>query len=122
MQKRKVNYRNVFQPSDTIAFVVIIIGLFIALFLDEMAVRLIGVCITILGGVALFMMVSPRLSDMSMPRPPKPTENLSFMSQTTRDGGRTRQVFDSTAYRATFGAEDQEQSRRMNARSDCFPS
>lgn len=48
MQKRKVNYRNVFQPSDTIAFVVIIIGLFIALFLDEMAVRLIGVCITIL--------------------------------------------------------------------------
>ncbi|QOJ26433.1 MAG: GAF domain-containing protein [Ignavibacteria bacterium] len=106
MQKRKVNYRNVFQPSDTIAFVVIIIGLFIALFLDEMAVRLIGVCITILGGVALFMMVSPRLSDMSMPRPPKPTENLSFMSQTTRDGGRTRQVFDSTAYRATFGAED----------------
>ncbi len=106
MPTRKVDLRSVFMPSDSIAFVVIIIGLFIALFLDEMAVRLIGVCIAVLGGVALFMMVSPRLTDLSMPRPPRPTESPLFMSQTTSDGRQTRQVFDSLAYRATFGAED----------------
>ena len=83
----------------------IVIGLFIALFLDEMAVRLIGVCIAVLGGVALFMMVSPRLTDMSMSRPPRPTDAPSFVSETQRDALKKRQVFDSIAYRATFGAE-----------------
>lgn len=106
MARRKVDLRKVFLPSDSIAFVVIFMGLFIALFLDEMAVRLIGVCIAILGGVALFMMVSPRLSEISIPRPPRPTESPSFMSQTTKEGKQTRQVFDSHAYRETFGATD----------------
>ncbi len=121
MVQRKVDLRSVFLPSDGIAFVAILIGLFIALFLDEMAVRLIGLCIVVLGGVALFMMVSPRLTDMSMPRPPKPTETPSFMSETTRDGGRTRQVFDSLAYRATFGAEDQATADIDERQIQLFP-
>ena len=106
MSRRKVDLKKVFIPSDSIAFIVIIVGLFIALFLDEMAVRLIGVCIAVLGGVALFMMVSPRLTEVSMQRPPRPTESPLFMSQTTSDGGKTSQVFDSQAYRETFGATE----------------
>ena len=52
MTRRKVDLRKVFLPSDSIAFIVILIGLFIALFLDEMAVRLIGVCIAVHDGVS----------------------------------------------------------------------
>ena len=76
MPKRSVDLKKIFAPSDATAFVVIALGLFIALFLDEMAVRLIGVCIAILGGVALFMMVSPRLAELSMQgRPPRPSDS-----------------------------------------------
>lgn len=104
MARRKVDLRSVFEPTDSITLLVIIIGLFIALFLDQMAVRLIGVCIAVLGGVALFMMLSPRLTEVSMQRPPRPTESPLFTSKTTSDGNQTRQVFDSQAYRETFGA------------------
>ena len=114
MAQRKLDLKKIFQPSDAIAFIVILIGLFIALFLDEMAVRLIGVCITILGGVALFMMVSPRLTDMSMTRPPKPSESPSFMSETRQDALKKSQVFDSIAYRATFGAEEPSEEQLID--------
>ncbi len=106
MARNKVDLRQVFLPQDAIAFVVIAIGLFIALFLDEMAVRLIGVCIAVLGGVALFMMVSPRLTDLSVKRPPRPTESPSFQSETHVDPLKKSQVFDRAAYQEKFGAED----------------
>lgn len=109
MPRRKVDLRKVFLPSDSIAFVVIALGLFIALFLDEMAVRLIGVCITILGGVALFMMVSPRLADMSGNRAPRPSESPSIESQVKRDPLKTSRVFDSKEYKDTFGIDERDQ-------------
>ena len=121
MSRRYVDLKKVFQPSDGIAFLVIVIGLFIALFLDEMAVRLIGVCITVLGGVALFMMVSPRLTDLSMSRPPRPTESPSFLSETKRDALKTSQVFDSIAYRATFGEESVEELLIDERQQALFP-
>jgi hypothetical protein len=64
MAKKKVELRKVFLPSDSIAFIAIGVGLVIAVVApgDNLAVRLIGICIAILGGVALFMMVSPRLT------------------------------------------------------------
>lgn len=108
MLRRKVDLRKVFLPSDSIAFVVIALGLFIALFLDEMAVRLIGVCITILGGVALFMMVSPRLADMSGNRAPRPSDSPSIESQVKRDPLKTSRVFDSKEYKDTFGIDESE--------------
>lgn len=122
MARRQVDIRKVFLPSDAIAILVVIIGLFIALFLDEMAVRLIGVCIAVLGGVALFMMVSPRLTDMSMSRPPRPTDAPSFVSETQRDALKKRQVFDSIAYRATFGAEGSTDEPSIDERQqELFP-
>ena len=122
MAQRQLDLRKIFQPSDTIAFVVIVIGLFIALFLDEMAVRLIGVCITILGGVGLFMMVSPRLSDLSLSRPPRPSESPSFMSETRQDALKKSQIFDSIAFRATFGGVDSPEDLVIDERQiELFP-
>lgn len=108
MPKPRIDLRKIFVPSDSIAFVVIALGLFIALFLDEMAVRLIGVCIAILGGVALFMMISPRIADLSMQgrKAPRPTTPPEIESETKDDDRSRRQIFDSKSYVETFGADE----------------
>lgn len=108
MPKPRLDLRKIFVPSDSIAFVVITLGLFIALFLDEMAVRLIGVCIAILGGVALFMMISPRIADLSMQgrKAPRPTTPPEIESETKDDDRSRRQIFDSKSYVETFGADE----------------
>lgn len=109
MAKRNVDLKKIFAPSDSIAFIVIALGLFIALFLDEMAVRLIGVCIAILGGVALFMMISPRLAELSMQgRPPRPSESPLLSSQTRKDYSSTSTVFERDAFMEAFGSAGDE--------------
>lgn len=110
MPKQKVDLRKVFQASDSIAFLVIAIGLFIALFLDEMSVRLIGICITILGGVALFMIVSPRLTDLQIISPVRPSQTPDLGSRTIQDGSKRSQTFDPEAYRESFGSTDSGES------------
>ena len=112
MAKKNVDFRKVFQPSDTIAFMAIGVGLVIALVApyDNLAVRLIGICIAILGGVALFMMVSPRLTDLQIINPIRPSSTPDIMSRTVQDAKKRTQTFDSDAYRRTFGqAESEEQ-------------
>ncbi|MBK6291033.1 MAG: GAF domain-containing protein [Candidatus Kapabacteria bacterium] len=110
MPKQKVDLRKVFQASDSIAFLVIAIGLFIALFLDEMSVRLIGICITILGGVALFMIVSPRLTDLQIISPVRPSQTPDLGSRTIQDGSKRSQTFDPEAYRESFGSTESGES------------
>lgn len=100
---RKVNLTKVFEPSDSIAFIVIALGLFVALFIDAMAVRLIGVCIAVLGGVALFMMVSPRLAQLPASRTPRPSESPSLISETKKEGQTTSTVFSRSEYQDAFG-------------------
>jgi diguanylate cyclase (GGDEF)-like protein len=51
--------------TDLPAVLVILIGLAIALFLGDAAVRLIGVCISILGGVAIVVLLAQRLKEFS---------------------------------------------------------
>ncbi len=109
MPKQKVDLRKVFQPQDSIAFLVIAIGLFIALFLDEMSVRLIGICITVLGGVALFMIVSPRLTDLQIITPVRPSQTPDLGSRTISDATKTSQTFDPEAYRESFGLSESEE-------------
>ncbi len=123
MPKRSVDLKKIFAPSDATAFVVIALGLFIALFLDEMAVRLIGVCIAILGGVALFMMVSPRLAELSMQgRPPRPSDSPLLTSETRRDSQSKRRVFEREAFVEEYGvAELDEDEYKDEHQIELFP-
>jgi diguanylate cyclase (GGDEF)-like protein len=112
MARKKADIRKVFQPSDSIAFMAIGVGLVIAVVApgDNVAVRLIGICIAILGGVALFMMVSPRLTDLQIITPVRPSSTPDITSRTVQDAKKRTQTFDSDAYRRTFGqAETEEQ-------------
>ncbi len=63
MKNSKVDFKKVLAPTDSIAVAVVIIGLLIAIFIEQIEVRLIGVSIAILGVVAFFMMISQRLKD-----------------------------------------------------------
>ncbi|MFN9149971.1 MAG: hypothetical protein ACK6C4_01210, partial [Bacteroidota bacterium] len=112
MARKKAELRKVFQPSDSIAFMAIGVGLVIAVVApgDNVSVRLIGICIAILGGVALFMMVSPRLTDLQIITPVRPSSTPDIMSRTVQDAKKRTQTFDSDEYRRTFGqAETEEQ-------------
>lgn len=111
MPKKKVDLLKVFQPSDAVAFIAIGIGLVIALIApgDNLAVRLIGICIAILGGVALFMMVSPRLTDLQIITPIRPSSTPDLSSRTTQDAAKKSQTFDPEAYRESFGQSETEE-------------
>ncbi len=111
MAKKKVELRKVFLPSDSIAFIAIGVGLVIAVVapFDNLAVRLIGICIAILGGVALFMMVSPRLTDLQIITPVRPSSTPDITSRTVQDGKKRTQTFDPDAYRQTFGLAESEE-------------
>lgn len=111
MPKKKVDLLKVFQPSDAVAFIAIGIGLVIALIApgDNLAVRLIGICIAILGGVALFMMVSPRLTDLQIITPIRPSSTPDLSSRTTQDSAKKSQTFDPEAYRESFGQTESEE-------------
>lgn len=111
MAKKKVELRKVFLPSDSIAFIAIGVGLVIAVVApgDNLAVRLIGICIAILGGVALFMMVSPRLTDLQIITPVRPSSTPDITSRTVQDAKKRTQTFDPEAYRETFGQTDADE-------------
>ena len=64
MRKKKINLRKILIPTDGVPIVVIVIGLLIAIFLPDIAIKLIGGCVSILGAVALFMLISQRLNDI----------------------------------------------------------
>jgi diguanylate cyclase (GGDEF)-like protein len=106
MKNRLNDVRKTLTPNDAIAIVVIILGLLIALFIDEMAIRLIGICIAVLGAVALFMLISQRLSDMVMsPRPV--SQQTKFQTTVKQDNSGKRMIFDD--FQSSFGTDATEQ-------------
>jgi len=59
-----LSFKNFFNAGDILAVLVIIAGALIAVFLDDIAIKMIGISVALLGVVALFMLVSGRLSDI----------------------------------------------------------
>lgn len=102
MKKPSVNLKNLIAPTDSIALVVIIIGLLIAIFIQQIEVRLIGVSIAILGTVAFFMLISQRLKDFL------DTRIFSSKSSTPPPDIKITEIQDSKAKRQVI--EDLEES------------
>lgn len=89
---KKIRFQDVFQPGDILALLIVIIGVLIAIFLDGLAVKLIGVSIAVLGGLALVLMISQRLSEI--------VESNKFNIPETKNL-KVTVVIDSTAKRQT---------------------
>ena len=94
MPKSKINLSKLFIPSDFVAIVVIIVGLLIAIFLDEIAIRLIGVSISVLGVVSLVMLISQRITDeVAIRHTPKEKPQVYKVTK-SRDKSATRTVIE----------------------------
>ncbi|MBX3043314.1 MAG: GAF domain-containing protein [Candidatus Kapabacteria bacterium] len=91
MGKKNFQIRNFITPGDILAVFIIIAGLFVAMFFEEIAIRIIGVCISILGAVFLFILISQRISDVVETRYTKTgAPPPDFKVTTTKDSSAKR--------------------------------
>lgn len=96
--------KEIISPIDVIPVIVVVIGLLIAIFFEDIAVRLIGVSVAVLGAVALFMLISQRNSDVVRNPFPKSQEGQILEVTTTKDSSGTRQTVEN--FDTTFGEDD----------------
>lgn len=61
---KKIRIQDVLQPGDILALLIIISGILIAIFLEGLAIKLIGISSAVLGALALIIMISQRLSEI----------------------------------------------------------
>jgi len=94
MLRRNINWKKLLGPSDSVALVVIIVGLLIAIFIDELAIRLIGVCVSLLGGVALAMLISQRMADIVEVRYKPSQQPPDYKITIKKETGAKRQTFE----------------------------
>lgn len=103
MAKQKIDLKKLLIPSDFIAIFVILLGLLIAIFLTEIAIRLIGISVAILGAVALFMLVSQRISEYVEVKHTSKVQPQNFKTTKKKETGATRTVFED--FSTSFGPE-----------------
>lgn len=104
MIKGKIELKKILIPSDAVPILVIIVGLIIGIFLHEIAIRLIGVSIAILGAVALFMLISQRISEIvSLRHTPKDSGEMYKVSM-EKGPKATRTVIEN--FDNSFGEDD----------------
>ncbi len=105
-QGRKIDYKKLLIPSDFILILVIIVGLLIAIFLDEGAIKLIGASISVLSVVMLFMLISQRISDsVAIRHTPKEPQD-KFKVTHTKDTSAKRTVIEN--FNDALGDDDSE--------------
>ncbi len=97
MAKRSSNPFQLLQLStDFPALLAIAIGIGIAIFIDNTAIRLIGICVSVLGGVGLFVLLGQRTRDI----PPEGLRTIRIQEQPNfrtiikKEDGAKRLVFD----------------------------
>lgn len=105
MSKKKIDLKEIISPIDIIPVFVIVIGLLIAIFFQEIAIRLIGVSVSVLGAVALFMLISQRISDTVKPNFPRSSGNHGLEVTLTKDDSGTRQTVEN--FGDSFGEDDE---------------
>jgi diguanylate cyclase (GGDEF)-like protein len=104
MKKPFVDFKKMFAPSDSFTITGIIVGLIIALFLEQLEIRLIGISIAILSAVGLFMNLSVRLKELvgSKFKPGSPPPNIKITK--IKSSNATRQVIEN--FDDSFGSPE----------------
>ncbi len=109
MIKNKINIKKVAIPAnltEVFALLATIGGLCIAIFLAELPIRLIGVCVAALGAVGYFMLITQRLSEAVNYRQMEVSQPTQFRTTVKKDGESKRVIFDD--YEDSFGCEDNQ--------------
>jgi len=64
MANKKIEFKDFFNAGDILAVLVIVAGVLLAIFIDDIAIKMIGISVALLGAIALFMLISQRLTDI----------------------------------------------------------
>lgn len=106
MDNKNSDIKKVISVGDIFAVVIIVIGLVIAIFLEEIAFRMIGVSVSILGAVALFMSISQKMqSVIAQPKFNAPKPETEFKVTVKKDTSATRKTVED--FSETFKADEE---------------
>lgn len=104
------NYRDLLEPQDALAGLITVLGVAILIFLDDSIVKLIGGCIAVLGGVALYMTLKTRMNDRIQIRPRRTTlPTPEFKTHVTTDPTTSAKRIRFDDFQETFGVEDTDE-------------
>lgn len=84
-------------PTDILPITIVIGGLLLAIFMDLTAFRLIGIGVSIIGIISLFMIISQRMSEYVDTRYKSKTPPPNFNITTKKDTNAKRQTFEDFA-------------------------
>lgn len=105
MANKNFSVKNFFNTGDILSVVVIISGVLIAIFLDDIALKMIGISVALLGIIALFMLISSRLSDIVDANAiKKKSVAKEYELTTTQDSQGIRKTVENFDYK--FGDDD----------------
>jgi len=101
---KNIKLGDIFQLGDILALLVIVAGVLIAIFLEGLAVKLIGVSVAVLGGLAIIMLISQRLSDMVESNKFNLQNQPNFTMTIVKDASAKRQTIED--FNISFGNQD----------------
>src|SRR5687768_16185646 len=110
--------RAAIRPQDIVTLAIALLGVAIALFLDDSVIRLIGVCVALLGGAALYMTLRQRLDDQVQVHTRRTTlPPPAFKTRTTTDPGSSTKRIHFDDFQETFDvdAEADQDSIRVSS-------
>ncbi len=116
MKKPSVDFRKILAPGDSFTITGIIVGLLIALFLEQVEIRLIGISVAILSAVGLFLNLSGRLKELvgSRFKPGSPPPNIKITK--IKSSNATRQVIEN--FNDSFGSPDKGKKETPDDKKD----
>ena len=124
MSKESSSFTRLFNaPTDIPALLVIALGLGIALFLGDVPVRLIGVCIAVLGSVGVAVMYNQRVKELAVlrslegarPSAKAVSDVTDFKTTVKQETGSKRLVFDD--FSESFGDAPPETPQAPSAKA-----
>lgn len=108
MKEKLQDIKNLLSPTDGLAFLAIVIGVVIALFLQETPIKIIGGSVALLGLLAVFISLNQKLKVyeiMKKRRTPQVSHQTAFTTTIKKDTTSKRLIFED--YDTSFGSESE---------------
>ncbi len=112
------NLRDAVKAQDALAVVITLMGVAIALFLDDSIIKLIGGSIGVLGAVALYVTIAQRVNDQIQLRTRRTTlPPPAFKTRVTQDPNNSAKRIFFDDFQETFVPDDERSSDRQSSAS-----
>jgi len=98
MANKKIEFKDFFNAGDILAVLVIVAGVLLAIFIDDIAIKMIGISVALLGAIALFMLISQRLTDIVDTKAIKKKNKKEYEVTTTYNTSGVRKTVENFDY------------------------